>query len=353
MINIILGVLVPALVLAGVLIPLARTAAKRRAILRNGELKTAEILSIRQTGTMINNTPMMHLELQVPQGSGFQRRSVRHLIDLGQMPRVGERVYVMVDRSDPGRIAYVGLSPDLSSETRQDATDGPPPSPAAIAKRLLKADGYRLGIATVLDVQRDGKRRLLRLELDALAAGKRIVTAPSPAKGVRPQLGERLYVLVNDADPARVELLPPILTSGRNMPRGAGRLDPLVLGPQLLREGAIATGTVISADRVSLPLSLIDGQRGTRWQLRLRVVPHDQSMPPFEAEPLVTFTDTERADRICRENATVALRYDPDDLQTVATDPISEGLADPYLPAQAAFRQALEDAAHRDRGSPS
>lgn len=79
--------------------------------IQDGVRLDAELLSIRQTGLLVNQKPMMRLELKVSQ-DGFSRElTIEQLIDLGNMPRAGERVEIMVDRQNPARASYLRPAP--------------------------------------------------------------------------------------------------------------------------------------------------------------------------------------------------------------------------------------------------
>ncbi|KMN78045.1 hypothetical protein VK98_17750 [Chromobacterium sp. LK11] len=83
----------------------------QRESVKDGIPLKADVLSIRQTGLLVNQVPMMRLELRVWQ-DGFSRElTIEQLIDLGNMPRAGERVEIMVDRNDPSRASYLRLAP--------------------------------------------------------------------------------------------------------------------------------------------------------------------------------------------------------------------------------------------------
>lgn len=79
--------------------------------IQDGVRLDAELLSIRQTGLLVNQKPMMRLELKVSR-DGFSRElTIEQLIDLGNMPRAGERVEIMVDRQNPARASYLRPAP--------------------------------------------------------------------------------------------------------------------------------------------------------------------------------------------------------------------------------------------------
>ncbi|KVF25136.1 hypothetical protein [Burkholderia vietnamiensis] len=77
--------------------------------MRNGYPAVAQVIEIRQTGVTLNQIPLMHMVLRVHDASAARDVTIRQYVDLGNMPRVGEHVRVMVDRHDVQQVAYVGL----------------------------------------------------------------------------------------------------------------------------------------------------------------------------------------------------------------------------------------------------
>jgi hypothetical protein len=77
---------------------------RRRHLLQHGEMAVARVVTISQTGTSVNDVPEMRLVVDV-EHAGEQPRQITfaQLIDLGSMPRTGERVYVMIDPNEPDR----------------------------------------------------------------------------------------------------------------------------------------------------------------------------------------------------------------------------------------------------------
>ncbi|AUH51016.1 hypothetical protein CXB49_09425 [Chromobacterium sp. ATCC 53434] len=69
---------------------------------------TAEVLSIRQAGLLVNQMPIMRLQLRVRQSGLDRELTIEQLIDLGNIPRVGEWVDILIDRDDPLRAVYLG-----------------------------------------------------------------------------------------------------------------------------------------------------------------------------------------------------------------------------------------------------
>jgi hypothetical protein len=90
---------------------------KRRHLLHHGEIAVARVVSISQTGTSINEVPEMRLVLDVERaGEHPHRIKVTELIDLGSMPRAGERIYVFLDPKDSDRstLAPFGLASEAA-----------------------------------------------------------------------------------------------------------------------------------------------------------------------------------------------------------------------------------------------
>jgi len=95
-------------------------------------------------------------------------------------------------------------------------------------------------------------------------------------------------------NPDIVALMPASLTGGQQLPINANRLDPLVLGPQLLQEGAKAAGTVLSAAPQALNNPALEGKGFSKWQLMLEVRPENGS-PAYQAELVISLTSSEKA----------------------------------------------------------
>lgn len=77
-------------------------------LLINAEDAVATVVSLRQTGATVNNMPVMSVTMNIDDGG--QRREIRtnKLIDLGNMPRPGDRVRVAVSRVDPSCVRLLG-----------------------------------------------------------------------------------------------------------------------------------------------------------------------------------------------------------------------------------------------------
>ena len=65
------------------------------------------MIAIGQTGTRVNGRPQMRLQLRL----GAREIVVKALVDLGNMPRPGDRVALLVSRADPSCVRYAGLVP--------------------------------------------------------------------------------------------------------------------------------------------------------------------------------------------------------------------------------------------------
>lgn len=67
-----------------------------------GENGVARVIDLWQTGTTVNQRPLMRIVLDVPQASGETRRvRMTQLVDLGWMPRAGDLVPILVDPKRP------------------------------------------------------------------------------------------------------------------------------------------------------------------------------------------------------------------------------------------------------------
>jgi hypothetical protein len=82
----------------------------RSLLLLDGHAATGTILSVRQTGGRINQRPIMALRIRVDTPNGPIAVSLSKLIDLGNIPRKGDRAKLWVSRIDPTCIAYHGLA---------------------------------------------------------------------------------------------------------------------------------------------------------------------------------------------------------------------------------------------------
>lgn len=66
----------------------------------------ADVVEIAQTGVTLNQVPQMRMVLRIHGTDARREVRIRQYVDLGNMPRVGERVRVVVDKADPTRVTY-------------------------------------------------------------------------------------------------------------------------------------------------------------------------------------------------------------------------------------------------------
>jgi len=313
---------------------------KRKHLLRYGEMAVARVISISQTSTSVNDRPEMRLVVDVERAGEQPRRiTFAQLIDLGSMPRAGERVYLLLDPKDPTRatlapspsgvgIKVTGVPSDGGSPAELDLGDDSVRDMVALSPRLREHG--KLGIAKVILISPTATTaKELILDIDNIGAPPRRVLIRQSIDGSPPSIGERVYILVDSDNPNIVALVPPSMTNGRGIPAMANRLDPLVLGPQILRDGATATGTVLSAVQQPMEEPTLAAKGYSKWQLVVEVKPEDGS-PSYQAALVISFTTPEKAERAARVGAVVPLRYDPLDRQTFAIDSIAMGYGDPY-----------------------
>ena len=80
-----------------------------RKIVENGIPARAKILSVRQTGVMINNQPQVEFQLEVhpPSGMPYQAQA-KAVVSLVQIPQVqpGAEVAVKIDPTDPSKVVF-------------------------------------------------------------------------------------------------------------------------------------------------------------------------------------------------------------------------------------------------------
>ncbi|SMF98892.1 hypothetical protein [Burkholderia singularis] len=92
-------------------LPKIISAAHADTAIKDGYSTDAEVVEISQTGVTLNQVPLMRIVLRVDDRGGQREVTIRQYVDLGNMPRAGERVRVVVDKSDPKRVTYMGLAP--------------------------------------------------------------------------------------------------------------------------------------------------------------------------------------------------------------------------------------------------
>ena len=146
-------------------------------------------------------------------------------------------------------------------------------------------------------------------------------------------------------NPDNMALSPASFTQGQTLGVGANRLDPLVLGPQLLQAGAKAAGTVTSAKPMQLASPILADQSYSKWELGLNVTPQSGLVKPYQATLVISLSNKEKADKMAHTGAVVPLRYDPLNLQTISIDSIAMGYPDPYEAAMKAMTIQMQQGA--------
>lgn len=324
-----------------------RSQRERLRLMHEGDLSVAIVRSISQTGTMINQIPQMRLNLRIENNGGESRDvEIRQLIDLGSMPRAGERVYVMVDPKNPDKVVLVPPGSTLNVPVvTNDATEQPIDMTEQQTMDLLAlSKGLRErgvpGVARVIAIA-PAPNGMTHITLDVDSIGKPLkrITITQTIDGDAPPLGSRTYLIVDPQNPDLMALMPLSYTGGRTLPEGSNRLDPLALGPQLLHDGAKAKGIVLSAAPAVMANPLLAQQGFSKWNLVIKVTPDSVLVPPYQANLVISLTSKEKADKIAHQGAEVPLRYDPNDLQTISIDSIAMGYPDPYEETLKKFQQ--------------
>ncbi|MGZ3871302.1 MAG: hypothetical protein ACXVJD_00205 [Mucilaginibacter sp.] len=324
----------------------------QKRLAKEGTLSVAYVKSISQTGTTVNQRPEMLLSLEIENIGGRARQvSIKQLIDLGSIPRVGDRVYVIEDPEDPDNVI---LSPQpfgngVNVQTVDNA--GKPAGTVDLGNSQIK-DFMALspelrergmpGVATVVSVMPStGRTTQITIDIDNIGQPLKRATITQIIDGQAPVPGTRLYFLYDPKNPDHMALSPANLNTGQNLGTMTNRLDPLVLGPQLLKSGAKTEGTVVSANSIDLSNPMLATLGYSKWDLVLNVKPQNGTDKPYQANLTITLTSKEKADKIAYTGATVPLRYDPLDLQTVSIDSIAMGYPDPYETVIKAFSDQM------------
>ena len=204
----------------------------------------------------------------------------------------------------------------------------------------LRANGL-LAVATVLATgPASNQATHFDLDIDSIGNGKRRLGIDQVMYGPGYDVGDRVYLLVDPNDPNVVAVIPLSVCGYQKIPRGANRLDSLVLGPELLHKGSRARGTIVSAQEIPLHNANLAAQGMCRFQLEVRVEPEDGS-PAYTGHEAVGFKDRERATRMATVGAVVAIRYDRNDPQSFSIDSEVMGYPDAYKPFVEGFRRQL------------
>jgi hypothetical protein len=315
---------------------------RNQRILTDGDLTVALVLDIHQTGTVINQSPVMALQLRLEQtGQATRELNLRQVIDLGNIPRVGEQVYISVDKKNPNAAVYMGLVAALNSQAGIAASQTQMVADAAsISPRLRESKTF--GVATIQGMAAGAApgATVFTLEIDSCVEPKRVVTIEQVMQNNPFRVGDRAYLFVSKEDKNAVAVVPLSLVGGQKIDPNNNRLDALVLGPQILHEGKKAMATVTEADEVKVNNGFLEKRGVQRWHLQFLVKPEDGSMA-YAAEQTLSFTNPERVQRVCRIGAEVPIRIDWNDPHTIVTDPLAMGYPDPYVTVMDMYKDAL------------
>ena len=327
----------------------------RRRLIKTGNMGIARVVSVSQTGVTVNQVPQMKLVLDIEQAGAQPRRvTIKQLIDLGNIPRAGERVYVFSDPQNPDNVV---LSPSASGAGLQVnlATGVGAPQPMNLDSDLIKdvmgltpqlREHGKPGIANIVSVTPTStSASQVVLDVDAIGTPPKRMTITQIIDWTIPSPGERVYILQDPQNPDTAALVPPSMMNGQSIPAGANRLDAVVLGPQILEKGATAKGTVVTCTEMSLNNPALSAKGFTKWQMGIHVVP-DNGTPPYSASLTISLTSPEKAVRLARVGADLQLRYDPLDLQTISIDSIAMGYGNPYENARQLFGDSVNGAAN-------
>jgi hypothetical protein len=92
-----------------VMLPRIISSARGDAIVMDGVKVIAEVVEIGQTGVTLNQVPQMRMVLRISEHGASRDVTIRQYVDLGNMPRAGEWVRVVIDTRNPARVTYLGL----------------------------------------------------------------------------------------------------------------------------------------------------------------------------------------------------------------------------------------------------
>ena len=334
--------------------PLWKSRMLARQLAKTGKPELGSVVSVSQTGTTINSVPLMAVTVDIhAAGEPPRRILIKQLMQLGNIPSVGDMLYVIVDPAKPDEGLLAGAAPKPQPQATSNyaftAANAPASQQGQTEQQrldllsispILRERG-KPAIATVLAIRpQQAPNVTFDLEIDAIGAPKRKVTITQAMFGEAYQTGERLYLLVDPDNPQSMAILPLSAVGGQHLPHSMNRLDAIVLGPQILQVGAKAKGTVTDVKQIPLGDPALEAKGYTRYHLKVHIVP-DNGSAPYDAEQDLSFIRPERAARIAVVGAEVPIRYDPEDPQCFATDSFALGYPDPYAQVQADMKAIL------------
>jgi hypothetical protein len=313
----------------------------QKRLAKDGSLAIAYVQNISQTGTTVNQRPEMRLSLEIENIGGQARQvEIKQLIDLGSIPRPGDRVYVIIDPQDPNNVVLSPIPFGNGGKVNTVDASGKSTGTIDLGNSQIKdfmalspelRERGKPGVATVVSVIPSmGRTSQITLDIDNIGQPLKRVTITQIIDGAAPAAGTRLYYLYDPQNPDHMALSPSTISSGQNLGNGTNRLDPLVLGPQLLQLGAKAEGIIVSAKSVQLANPMLADRGYSKWDLVLNVKPQNGTDKPYQANLTISLTSKEKADKIAHAGAVVPLRYDALNPQTISIDSIAMGYPDPY-----------------------
>ena len=315
-----------------------------RRLLRQGSLGVGDVVSCSQTGVTVNSQPEMRVVVNLENVGGTPRQvEIKQIFDLGSIPRAGDRVYTLTDPTNPANVIIA--PPSTAGQLNTLLSTSPATTQGtALQTPTLTTDQVQDMMALTPELQKTGKLGVVKLvsvtpvaggatqfvaDVEAIGQPPRRVTFTQVVHGPVPAAGTRTYVFVDQNNPATLALVPPSLLAGHTLPAGANRLDPLVLGPQILRDGAKASGLVTSSQEVPLGDAALAAKGITKWELGITITPANGT-PAYPATLTISLLNQERVARITPVGTQLPLRYDSVDPQTFSVDGMAMGYPDPY-----------------------
>ena len=349
------SVLLPLVLLFFVLRPILRMRNMNKQLMKSGTPELGTVVDIGQTGLSVNGVQQLRIEVDLhAAGQAVQRVAIKQLLPLGQIPSVGDTIYVLTDPANPQTAMYAGKpqapAAPVNAYGPPVATPGQPQGQTeqqrldliSLSPRLREHG--KLAIATILAIRpQQPPLVVFDLEIDAINMPKRKVTITQAMFGEAYKTGERIYLLVDPDNPESIAVVPLSAVGNQHLPQGANRLDAIVLGPQILHEGAKAQGTILASTQLPINTPQLAAMGFTRWHLRVHIVP-ENGAAPYDAEQDISFSTPERAARLSTVGNTVPIRYDANDPHSFVTDSIALGYPDPYESTLAALKASLVEA---------
>ena len=311
-----------ALFLLVLLVRFLQRSTRRADVIAHGERTIMRVTRIGQTGTYVGGQPEMEITLRLDDGTAAAREvTLRRVLDLGQIPRVGDAVAVEVDTRNPDALEYLGPAPTVANGKAFITTQ-----PALEIDCALVGDP-QLRIADVLSSRGSGPATL-EVRVDSVLNAPQTVSVLADAGDHRYVPGERVYLRVAGDG---FSVVPLSETGGRPLSTtNSYRLDVLVLGPQLLHHGATGQALITEARQLGGTPGFMREQGSQRWFLRMTITPAEGGAS-WEHSDTLTYSSPERAARVCAVGLRVPVRYSPVDHSVMMTDLIAMGLEDSFL----------------------